>query len=88
MPGFGMKRYAFSNKYMADRKAYRLEISGPGLRFLLIYMSLVRTQTGMRISRLGPATDTKSDRSEFIVRPASCKRIKKMYGGRYELMPV
>ena len=26
----------FSNKYMADPKAYRLEISGPGLRFVVI----------------------------------------------------
>ena len=31
----------------------------------------------MRISRLGPATETKSDRSEFIVRPVSCKRLKR-----------
>ena len=61
MLGFEMKRYVFSNKYMADPKAYRLEISGPGLR----------------ISRLCPATETKSDRSEFIVRPVSCKRIKR-----------
>ena len=30
-----------------------------------------------RISGLGPATETKSDRSEFIVRPVSCKRIKR-----------
>ena len=27
MPHFGMKRYVFSNQYMTDRKAYRLEIS-------------------------------------------------------------
>ena len=40
-------------------------------------MRKVRTQTGTRISRLGPATETKSDRSEFIVRPVSCKRIKR-----------
>ena len=33
--------------------------------------------TGTRISRRGPATETKSDRSEFIVRPVSCKRIKR-----------
>ena len=49
VPGFGMKQHVFSNKYMADPKEYRLEISGPGLR----------------ISRLDPATETKSDRSEF-----------------------
>ena len=68
MPGFGMKRFVFSNKYMADPKAYRLEISGPGLRFvaIVIYMRPVRTQIGMRISRLGPAPETKSDRCEFI----------------------
>ena len=62
---------------IADSKAYRLEISGPGLRFVVIYMRTVRTQTRTRISRLGPATETKSDRSEFIVRPVSCKRIKR-----------
>ena len=39
-------------------------------------MRMARTQTGTRISHLGPATETKSDRSEFIVRPLSCKRIK------------
>ena len=40
------------------QKAYRLEISLPGLRFAVIYlyMRTVRTQTGTRISRLGPAT--------------------------------
>ena len=62
---------------MADPKAYRLEISGPGLRFVVTYMRSVRTQTGMTISRLRPATETKSGRSEFIVRPLSCKRIKR-----------
>ena len=67
----------FSNKYMADPKAYWLEISGPGLRFVVIYTRPVRTQSGMRISRLGLATETKSDRFEFIVGPASCKRIKR-----------
>ena len=40
-------------------------------------MRRVRTQTGRRISRLGPATETKSDRSEFIVRPVSYKLIKR-----------
>lgn len=51
---------------MADPKANRLEISAPGLRFVLIHMGPVRNQTGTRISRLGPATETKSDRSDFI----------------------
>ena len=32
-------------------------------------------ETGRRISRLAPATETKSDRSEFIARPVSCKHI-------------
>ena len=40
----------FCLKYIwADRKAYRLEISGADLRFVVIYMGLVRTQTGMKI---------------------------------------
>ena len=34
-------------------------------------MRPVRTQTGARVSRLGPATETKRDRSEFNVRPVS-----------------
>ena len=66
---------------MADRNAYRLEISGPGLRFVVIYMKPVQTQTGTRISYLGPATKLRSDWSEFIFRPVSWKPIKKMYGG-------
>ena len=61
----------------ADRKEYRLEISGPGLRFVGIYMKPVRTQTGTRLSRLGLATDTKPDLSELIIRPVSWKRIKR-----------
>ena len=43
---------------MADLKAYRLEISEPDLRFVVIYTTLVRTQTGKRISGLGPAIET------------------------------
>ena len=57
----------FSNKYTADPKAYRLEVSGPCLSFFVIYMRPVRTQTSMRSSHLGPATETKSDRSEFFM---------------------
>ena len=68
-----------SNKYMnmADPKAYRLEIYGLGLIFVVIYMRLVWTQTGTRISCLGPATKKKSDRSEYIVKLVLCKRIKR-----------
>ena len=44
MPGFGTKGYLLSNKNVADPKAYRLEISGPGLRFIVIYLRMVRTQ--------------------------------------------
>ena len=46
---------------------------GPGLRFVSVYMRTVRTQTGTKLTRLVPATETKSDRSEFISRPVSCK---------------
>ena len=77
MSVFGTKWHDFSNKYIADPKADRLEISEPGLRFVVIYMRTVGTQTGTRISGLGPATETKSDRSEFIVRSVSCKRVKR-----------
>ena len=61
---------------------------GTGMRFIVIYMRPIRAQTGTGVSRLGPATETKSDRSEFIVRPVSCDAKEEMYGGRYELMPV
>ena len=44
---------------------------GPGLRFVSIYMRTVQTQTGMKVTRLGP--ETKSDQSDFIFRPVSCK---------------
>ena len=54
-----------------------LKFLDPVLRFVVIYMRTVRTQTGTIISRLGPATEAKSDRSEFIVRPVSCKRMKR-----------
>ena len=36
------------------------------LRFVVIYLRTVRTQTGRRISRFRPATETKSDRSDFV----------------------
>ena len=47
---------------------------GPGLRFVSVYMRTVRTQTGTKLTRLGRWTETKSDRSEFVSRPVSCKR--------------
>ena len=59
------------------QKRTGLKFSGPGLRIVVIYMRTVRTQTGTRISHLGPASETKSDRSEFIVRPVSCERLKR-----------
>ena len=52
----------------ADRKALRLEISRSEICCHL-------HETGTRISRLGPASETKSNRSEF--RPVSCKRSKR-----------
>ena len=66
---------------MADPKAYRFEISGPGLRSVAIYRRTVRNQTGTRISRLGAATETKTDRSEFIVRPGKLTHKKKCTAG-------
>ena len=61
---------------MADPKAnIKLEISEPSLRFVVIFMRPVRTQTGTRISHLSLAPEMKSGQSEFIVRPVSCKHI-------------
>ena len=70
---------------MTDPKPYKLEISGPGFTPRLP----VRTQTGTKISRLEPATETKSDRFEFILSGRSHVNVKEeIYGGRYELTPV
>ena len=52
------------------------------------YMRTVQSQTGTKVTRVGSATDTKSGRSEFIFRPVPCKRMKKMYGDQYKLVPV
>ena len=41
----GTKWYILSNKYIAVLKAYRLEITEPGLRFVVIYMRTVMTNS-------------------------------------------
>ena len=41
------------------------------------YMRTVQSRTGTKITRVGSATDTKSDRSELVVRPVPCKRMKR-----------
>ena len=41
------------------------------------YMGTVQSRTGTKITRVGSATDTKSDRSEFVFRPVPCKRMKR-----------
>ena len=41
------------------------------------YMRTVQPQIGTKITRVGSATDTKSDRSKFILRLVPCKRIKR-----------
>ena len=46
------------------------------IRFLF-YMRTVRSQIGTKVTRVGSATETKSDRSEFIIRPVPCKRMKR-----------
>ena len=55
------------------------------IRFLF-YMRTVRSQTGTKVTRVGSATEMKSDRSEFIF--SSVNAGKEMYGDRYELTPV
>ena len=50
------------------QKAYRLEISGPGLRFVVIYMKTVRIQTGTRVSRLGLTTETNLKKRDTVMR--------------------
>ena len=41
------------------------------------YLRTVQSQTGTKITRVGSATDTKSDRSEFVFRPVPCKHMKR-----------
>ena len=41
------------------------------------YMTTVQSHTGTKITRVGSATDTKSDRSEFVFRPVPCKCMKR-----------
>ena len=66
--------YAKKQQKMMNQKKEHMR-PGPGLRFVSVYMRTVRTQTGTgtKLNRLGPATETKSYRSEFISRPVSCK---------------
>ena len=40
-------------------------------------MRAVQSQTGAKVTRVGSATDTKSDPSEVIFRPFLCKRMKR-----------
>ena len=53
--------FCLINNYMADPKAYSLEISGPSLSFVVIYIRMVQTQTSTRVSHLGPVSQTRSD---------------------------
>ena len=41
------------------------------------YMRPVQSRTGTKITRVGSATDTKSDRSEFVFSPVPCKHMKR-----------
>ena len=41
------------------------------------YMRTVQSRTVTIVTRVGSATDTKSDRSEFVFRPVPCKRMKR-----------
>ena len=41
------------------------------------YMRTVQSRTITKITRVGSATDTRSDRSEFVFRPVPCKRMKR-----------
>ena len=41
------------------------------------YMRTVQSRTVTKITRVGSATDTESDRSEFVFRPVPCKRMKR-----------
>ena len=59
------------------------------------YMRTVQSRTVTKITRVGSATDTRSDRSEFVFRPIPCKRMKRnVYMGsdtnsyRSEFVPV
>ena len=42
-----------------------------------VYMRTVQSQTSTKVTRVGSATDTKSDWSEFIFRPVPCECMKR-----------
>ena len=42
---------------------------------LMFYIRTVRFQNRTKVTRVGSATEMKSDRSEFIFRPVPCKRM-------------
>ena len=63
-------------------------IYGPGLRFVSVLHENGTVSDRYEIARVGSATDTKLDRSEFVFRPVPCKRMKRMHGERCELIPV
>ena len=41
------------------------------------YIRTIQSQTGTKVTRVGAATERKSDRSEFIFRPVPCKPMKR-----------
>ena len=62
-PGFKTKYVVSKKYYMADPKAYRLEVSRLGLNFV------------ENASNSDQYENIFSDQSEFIVRPVLCKRM-------------
>ena len=52
-------------------------IYGPGLRFVSILHENGTVSDRYEVTRVGSATDMKSNRSEFIFRPVPCKRMKR-----------
>ena len=71
-------------KYIADPQEYRLEISRPGLRFVVIYVRPVRE---FLVSVQQPKR-SQSGLSSLLGQSHVNALKKKRNGGRYELMPV
>ena len=67
--------FCLINIWLTQKHTGLKRLDQASLRFVVIYTRMVWSQTSARISSLLPAPETKSDRSEFIASPASCKYI-------------
>ena len=64
-------------KWWSHTKKLNMLFMDPVWDSFPFYMRTVQSRTVTKITRVGSATDTRSDRSEFVFRPVPCKRMKR-----------